>query len=88
MFKKDDIYYGFYETLFNDSSHANIQKFLGISLKKFDTEQVFNASPKTSDIPAEINKELVNRFQSTYAFILDRFGSQMKEIWQGYDVLD
>ena len=88
VFKRDDIYYGFYETLFSDSSYKDIQKFLGISLKKFDTEQVFNASPKTSDIPAETNKELVNRFQSTYAYILNRFGSPMKEIWQGYEVLD
>lgn len=88
VFKQKDIYYGFYETLFSDSSYTNIQKFLGIPLKKFDTEQVFNASPKTSDMPTETNKELVNRFKSTYAFILDRFGNSMKEIWQGYKILD
>ena len=88
VFNQQDIYYGFYETLFSEASFEKIQKFLGISLNKFDMEQVFNASPKTTDIPAETNKELVEHFKSTYEFILSRFGQSMKEIWQGYDLLD
>ena len=88
VFDKQNIFYGFYETLFNEASFSNIQNFLGIPLKKFDTEQVFNASPKTTDIPRSTNKELVERFQSTYAYMLNRFGGSMKEIWQGYDLLE
>lgn len=88
VFNQQDIYYGFYETLFSEASFEKIQKFLGISLNKFDTEQVFNASPKTTDIPTETNKELIKRFESTYTFILSRFGQSMKEIWQGYDLLE
>ena len=69
-------------------SYKNIQKFLGISLSKFDTEEIFNASPKTTNIPPETNKELVQRFKSTYDYMLGRFGDSMKEIWERYDLLD
>ena len=88
VFEQQDIYYGFYETLFNEESYKNIQKFLGISLSKFDTEEIFNASPKTIHIPPETNKELVQRFKSTYDYMLGRFGDSMKEIWERYDLLD
>ena len=88
VFDRQNIYYGFYETLFNEMSYTNIQNFLGISLNKFDTEQVFNASPKTTEIPRETNHELVQRFRSTYDYMLDRFGNSMKDIWQGYQLLN
>ena len=88
MFDRQNIYYGFYETLFNEMSYTNIQNFLGIPLNKFDTEQVFNASPKTTEIPRETNHELVQRFRSTYDYMLDRFGNSMKDIWQGYQLLN
>ena len=88
VFDRQNIYYGFYETLFNEMSYTNIQNFLGISLNKFDTEQVFNASPKTTEIPPETNQELVHRFRSTYDYMLDRFGNSMKDIWQGYQILN
>ena len=88
VFDRQNIYYGFYETLFNEMSYTNIQNFLGISLNKFDTEQVFNASPKTTEIPPETNQELIQRFRSTYDYMLDRFGNSMKDIWQGYQLLN
>ena len=88
IFEQEDIYYGFYETLFNDKSHEDIQRFLGISIKKFDSGEVFNASPKSTQIPDETNKELVERFQSTYEYMQRRFGDSMTEIWERYKLLE
>ena len=88
IFEQENIYYGFYETLFNEKSHEDIQRFLGISINKFDSEEVLNASPKSTHIPDDANKELIERFQSTYNFMHRRFGDSMKEIWERYELLE
>ena len=86
-FKQDQIYYGFYESLFDKTSFQAIQRFLNIPLDTFDASQVFNASPKSSSLPTELNQKLVKRFQPTYDFIADRHGESIKELWQGYQLL-
>jgi hypothetical protein len=86
-FNPKNIYYGFYETLFNSNSHNAIQNFLGINLQPFGTSEIFNASPKTVNISLELNQELVPKFMSTYEYILKRFGPSMRTIWQGYNFI-
>ena len=88
IFEQQNIYYGFYETLFNEKSYEDIQKFLGISINKFDVDEVFNASPKTTHIPPDTNKELVERFRSTYEYMYNRFGDSMTKIWERYGLLE
>ena len=72
----------------DELGYENIQRFLGISINKFDNEEVFNASPKSTHIPDAANKELIERFQSTYNFMHRRFGESMKEIWERYELLE
>jgi len=87
IFDRRNIYYGFYEQLFSEQSHDEIQRFLGMPINKFETEEVFNASPKTISIPPEVNKKLVERFKPTYLYMQQRFGDSMKDIWDGYKLL-
>lgn len=86
-FKQEQIYYGFYESLFDKSSFQAIKKFLNIPLDAFDASQVFNASPKSNSLPMELNQKLVKHFQPTYNFISDRHGEKIKQLWQGYQLL-
>ena len=86
-FEKNNIYYGFYESLFNEQSFQSIQQFLGIPLETFDSSQVFNASPKSNNMPDELNKKLVEYFRPTYEAISERHGDAVRQLWQGYQLL-
>jgi len=86
-FEKNNIYYGFYESLFNEQSFKSIQQFLGIPLETFDSSQVFNASPKSNNMPDELNKKLVEYFRPTYEAISERHGDAVRQLWQGYQLL-
>jgi len=88
VFDRENIYYGFYERLFNAQSHDDIQKFLNISIDEFETKEVINASPKTTSIPPETNKKLVERFKPTYIYMHKRFGNSMKDLWERYKILE
>jgi hypothetical protein len=81
------IHYGFYENLFEADNYHRIKNFLDIPLKPFDSSQVFNASPKNSSLPAELNQKLVQHFKSTYDFIANRHGDNIVKLWQGYQYL-
>ena len=87
VFDKTQIHYGFYENLFEPDNYHQIKMFLDIPLKPFDSSQVFNASPKSSSLPAELNQKLVQHFKATYNFIADRHGDIATKLWQGYQVL-
>jgi len=86
-FENNNIYYGFYESLFNEQSFQSIQQFLGIPLETFDSSQVFNASPKSNNMPDELNKKLVEYFRPTYDAISERHGDAVRQLWQGYQLL-
>ena len=86
-FEENNIYYGFYESLFNEQSFQSIQQFLGIPLETFDSSQVFNASPKSNNMPDELNKKLVEYFRPTYDAISERHGDAVRQLWQGYQLL-
>jgi len=88
VFATEQIYYGFYENLFTPESSKSIINFLGSELKNFDSSEVVNASPKTTSIPADVNYKLTQKFSRTYKFIEDRFGETVKELWQGYKLLE
>lgn len=83
-FDPSQIYYGFYESLFQKEFKNKLQQFLGLPLKDFDNDQVFNASPKSNIMPLELREKLLNMFSETYAFCADRFGSQVTDVWSGY----
>ena len=87
IFKESEIYYGFYENLFTPESSAKIISFIGSNLNNFDSEEVVNASPKSTPIPKEINTQIAQRYSETYEFIQERFGEGMKDLWQGYKFL-
>ena len=83
-FRPDQIYYGFYETLFDASFKADLQQFLEFPLQDFDSSQVFNASPKSTVMPLHLKQKLADIFSDTYTFCAERFGAQVTDVWSGY----
>ena len=87
VFNRAQIHYGFYENLFEAENYHQIKNFLDIPLKPFDASQVFNASPKNSSLPTELNQRLVQYFKPTYEYIAGRHGDTVLKLWQGYQWL-
>lgn len=87
VFNPIDVYYGFYEELFTDSSYQKIKSFLGIQLKTFSAAHVVNASPKKIVLPKRLELEITERYRPTYDFIRRRHGKSISNLWQGYQSL-
>lgn len=84
VFPRQDIFYGFYESLFTPDTYSQISDFLGIPLKTplFDT--IKNSSLMKNAIEPELAAEVAKHYSDTYEFILQRFGNPMRERWSGY----
>lgn len=87
VFNASDIFYSFYEELFNASTFERIKDFLEIDLKPFDATHIANASPKQLALPEQLNHQLVERYRPTYEFMRSRYGDSMLDRWQGYQFL-
>lgn len=78
----DNVYIGFYETLFQEKSMRALCDFLGIDYIPADTETRYNASPSENELTTEDLAEFRPAYRRQYAVMNDRFGKDfMEEIW-------
>ncbi|WP_421853245.1 sulfotransferase [Oricola sp.] len=80
VFDKDDIFYGFYESLFQAPSLERLGQFLGIPVAIEKTAEVVNQSPKTRGLDPELRREIAGFYRDTYEFCFDRF-PETRELW-------
>jgi hypothetical protein len=79
-FPDNEIFYGFYETLFSEREIKRLSSFLNMLPKEFDAETIFNSTPKLFKYPlADVNKFREN-VQDRYQFVSERFGFDLL-IW-------
>jgi len=88
VFPAQDIFYGFYENLFNSTSYARLGHFLGIELKKPDFNSVRNSSLMKKPIQQDLAAEAARYYADTYRFAYDKFGPQIKDLWEGFQYLE
>lgn len=72
-FGQDDVWLGFYERLFDNSTVLDIARFLGLPFEEPDLSRRVNAAPKAQPIDPEIAAMLRDCFEDTYRFLDDRF---------------
>lgn len=87
VFSKQDIFYGFYENLFNSISYAKLGNFLGIELKNPDFNIVRNPSLMKEPIQQDLAAEAARYYAATYSFAYDKFGQDVKDLWDGFQYL-
>ena len=80
-FSPNDIYYGFYENLFQPDSFKRLERFLEIPLQEPDFKTRINASPKSSALPDNIALKIALEYQNTYHAIQEKFGHQAIDLW-------
>ena len=73
-FPADDVYVGFYETLFDRATLQELCAFLGIDFHEPDIERRVNASQKeTDDLPDDLVRTVARHYASVYDAVAKRF---------------
>ncbi len=86
-FPQDDIFYGFYETFFNQKSYEALKDYLGIDLAAPDFDIIKNSSYEKKSIEKALAIKAANYYIATYDFAASRFGEKVTSIWPGYQYL-
>lgn len=81
-FQSNEIFFGFYETLFSESEIKRLATFLNMQVKDFDTSRKINASTQSVRLEKLHIEELSAHFKDRYAFVKECFGSEIHDIWQ------
>ena len=84
VFAANEIFYGFYETFFNNENYTQLEKFLGINIGTPNFRLKINDVKISNSLSVSTKSEIVNFYSNTYSFISSRFGSKVKDIWEGY----
>jgi hypothetical protein len=84
VFNEGEIYFGFYESLFNEQSINGLQDFLGFNLKNVDFSERVNASDPA--LMSEGTTQLLTEFLAPqYEFCKERFEAEgLHELWPSH----
>lgn len=81
VFEEEELYFGFYETMFDDGELERISKFLSVPVSYEQRNKKVNASPKKSQISIALRKEIQGFYSDTYDYCFERF-EETKLIWK------
>ncbi len=83
VFDENNIFYGFYEELFNDESIRRLDDFLGIPFEPGNYDLRVNEGQKPNEFNKIVYEKIIaNYYRDTYKFIFDKFGEKyIRSIW-------
>lgn len=84
VFAEEDIFYGFYETLFSDETINRFTDFLQIPFKKGDYNTIKNPGQKSNTYNKIVYEKMIaNFYRETYLFAFNKFGEDfIRDIWK------
>lgn len=84
-FERDDIFYCFYEELFNESTIRQLCIFLRLPYYSTDFAMRVNSSSAELDIDENIKKNIFKFYEPTYVSLRSKFGeARINELWTVY----
>ncbi len=85
VFPADHIYYGLYESLFEEPSLRRLCDFAGIDYLQPDLELRLNPSPKQAELSEATVREIATHYREVYDVAAERFGDALvADRWPGY----
>lgn len=81
VFKRHEIVYLFYETLFRDETIRELCKSLGVGYRDAEFQVVVNSTGPGESIPPDEHQRLLAKFEPTYAFCRKKFGAAVPAEW-------
>lgn len=91
VFDEDEVYYGFYETLFSDDEVRKVCALTGIRFRSPNFEKKANVSQAKpmEGLPETTIRTVANHFQGVYEFVAKRFpDTNLTEIWPSSRYVD
>lgn len=82
-FSKEDIYVGFYESLFKDETISEICDFLGLTFQPANYGRRVNPSRTSLKLTPEQELQARKKFRTVYEFCEEKFGSRVPDSWLG-----
>ncbi len=83
VFCPENIFYAFYETLFDDCVLNGIKSFLNLSDFAPDIKKKYNITKKTEQqLRDELGRDIFSFYKETYEFCDNKFG--VRELWNGW----
>jgi hypothetical protein len=79
-FSDDELYFGFYETMFDTTEIERISDFLGVRPNFERRKSHVNVSPKTKQISLELRNRIKDYYFNTYDYCYKNF-EETKKIW-------
>ena len=79
-FPIEDIFYGFYETLFSNHEQTRLAHFLGLTPQVFDISKKVNSTPKLFSYATKDIENLKVRVEDRYQFVANKFNFNLS-IW-------
>ena len=86
-FPRDQVYIGFYETMFTPHAIVELSQFLGLQARPNFVEKKFNVSADAVELSDEAKSQLAKHFRSTYEFAASRY-SNILTLWKNIRYLD
>ena len=85
VFERNQIFYGFYETLFSQAEINRLTNFLECPAMSPNFGKVIHSSPK-SDVEIEglneLHQEIREFYTPTYTWVQKRFGDAVPKAWR------
>lgn len=80
VFRDDELYFGFYETMFGDDEISRLSKFLGIPVDYEYRNKRINASPKSKSLSKELRWQIRDFYSETYKYCFEYF-EETRLLW-------
>jgi Sulfotransferase domain len=80
VFSPNEVFFGFYETLFSEMEVKRLAHFLNMMPQEFDTENIINSTNKYFKYSSEDVKKFTIEVQDRYEFVSKRFNFDIS-IW-------
>jgi hypothetical protein len=82
----EEVFYGFYEELFDPATSASeiarLSGFVGIDAHEPDLGAQFNVSPRSAELPEPTVRAVAEHFRATYELVASRFPDRdLPKIW-------
>lgn len=81
VFEEEELYFGFYETMFDDGELERISKFLSIPVNYEHRNKHVNVSPKRSLVSIDLRQKVQSFYSDTYDYCFKNF-EETKQIWK------
>jgi hypothetical protein len=81
VFEEEELYFGFYETMFDEGELERISKFLNVPVNYEHRNKKVNVSPKKSQISIDLREKIRRFYSDTYNYCFENF-EETKQIWR------